>query len=161
MARFTDPFAELTTLMHSTMRQSASAMPMDLYRVGDQYTAAFDLPGVDPQTLDVDVEDRTVTIRADRRETTGEGVEWISHERGTGTYVRQLTLGYGLDLTKVDAEYTDGVLTLRIPVAEEAKPRKIQVGTGTRQLSEGQHSAEGQGQGQGEGQGQAENYDAS
>lgn len=115
MARFTDPFAELTTLMHSTMRQSASAMPMDLYRVGDQYTAAFDLPGVDPQTLDVDVEDRTVTIRADRRETTGEGVEWISHERGTGT----------------------------------------------RQLSEGQHSAEGQGQGQGEGQGQAENYDAS
>lgn len=129
MANRYDPFAELSALMNSTLRQSTPAMPMDLYRVGDVYTAKLDLPGVEPGSIDIDVEDRTLTIRAERPGVDEEGIEWISKERGSGTYARQMTLGYGLDLTKVDATYTDGVLTLTIPVAEEAKPRKIQVNT--------------------------------
>ncbi|HZK04520.1 MAG TPA: Hsp20/alpha crystallin family protein [Actinomycetaceae bacterium] len=124
-----DPFAELNALMNSTLRQSSPAMPMDLYRTGDEYHIVIDMPGVDPSSIDIDVEDRTLTVRAERKSVEGEDVEWISHERGTGTYARQLTLGYGLDLTKIDATYTDGVLALSIPVAEEAKPRKIQVNT--------------------------------
>lgn len=132
-----DPFAELSALMNSTMRQSAPAMPMDLFRKEDVYTAVIDLPGVDPTSIDIDVEDRTLTIRAERKEIPAEGIEWISHERGSGTYARQLTLGYGLDLSRVEASYQDGVLTLVIPVAEEAKPRKIQVATnpGSTQIS--------------------------
>ncbi|HHW82462.1 MAG TPA: Hsp20/alpha crystallin family protein [Actinomycetales bacterium] len=129
MANRYDPFAELSALMNSTLRQSTPAMPMDLYRVGDVYTAKLDLPGVEPGSIDIDVEDRTLTIRAERPGVDEEGIEWISKERGSGTYARQMTLGYGLDLTKVEATYTDGVLTLTIPVAEEAKPRKIQVNT--------------------------------
>lgn len=125
-----DPFAELTSMLNSTLRQSSPAMPMDLYREGDRYTVLVDMPGVDPSSIDIDVEDRTLTIRAERTGPTSEDVEWISHERATGTFARQLTLGYGLDLTKVDASYADGVLKLEIPVAEEAKPRKIQVSTG-------------------------------
>nr|NLD39787.1 Hsp20/alpha crystallin family protein [Actinomycetales bacterium] len=130
MATRYDPFAELSALMNSTLRQTAPAMPMDLYREDDIYTAKLDLPGVDPSTIDIDVEDRTLTIRAERPTTKDEGLEWISKERTSGTYARQMTLGYGLDLTKVEASYTDGVLTLTIPVADEAKPRKIQVSTG-------------------------------
>ena len=130
MATRYDPFAEISSLLNSTLRQSSPAMPMDLYRQGDVYTAKLDLPGVDPSTIDIDVEDRTLTIRAERPAVKDEGIEWVSRERGTGTYARQMTLGYGLDLTKVEASYTDGVLTLSIPVAEEAKPRKIQVSTG-------------------------------
>lgn len=124
-----DPFAELTALMNSTLRQGPSSpiMPLDLYREGDTFVATLDLPGVDPASIDIDVEDRTMTIRAERKPHATEGMQWISHERPTGTFARQLTLGYGLDLANVVASYTDGVLTLTIPVAEEAKPRKIAV----------------------------------
>lgn len=127
-----DPFAELTALMNSTLRQGPSSpvMPLDLYREGDTFVVTLDLPGVDPASIDVDVEDRTMTIRAERKPRATEGMQWISHERPTGTFARQLTLGYGLDLANVVASYTDGVLTLTLPVAEEAKPRKIQVSHG-------------------------------
>jgi HSP20 family protein len=126
MSRF-DPFRDMERLMSETLRSpAASAMPMDLYRADDSFVAKIDLPGVDPGSIDVDVEERTLTIRAERRER--EDVDqWLSHERPSGTFARQLTLGYGVALDRIEAGYEDGVLTLTIPVAEEAKPRKIQV----------------------------------
>lgn len=126
MNRF-DPFRDLDRLMSETFRNpAANAMPMDLFRRGETFVARVDLPGVDPSSIDVDVEDRTLTIRAERRDE-GEIEQWLSHERPAGTFARQLTLGYGVALDRIEADYTDGVLTLTIPVAEEAKPRKIEV----------------------------------
>lgn len=129
MATRYDPFSDLANLMTSSFRQvpSSPVMPMDLYRKGDSFVAALDLPGVDPGSIDVDVEDRTLTVRANRKAMESEGIQWVAHERPSGAFARQLTLGYGLDLANVRADYADGVLTLTIPVAEEAKPRKIQV----------------------------------
>ena len=126
MARF-DPFRDLDRLMSETLRTPASAaMQMDLFRRGEAFVARIDLPGVDPASVDVDIEDRTLTIRAERRDE--EDVEqWLSHERPSGTFARQLTLGEGLALDRIQADYSDGVLTLTIPVAEQAKPRKISV----------------------------------
>lgn len=126
MNRF-DPFRDLERLMTETLRTpAAAAMPMDLFRRDEAYVARVDLPGVDPSSIDVDVEDRTLTIRAERAEE-AQVEQWLSHERPAGTFARQLTLGYGVALDRIEADYTDGVLTLTIPVAEEAKPRKIQV----------------------------------
>lgn len=128
MATTFDPFRDFDRMLSSTLRTPAStAMPMDLYRSGETFVAKVDLPGVDPSTVDVDVEDRTLTIRAERRENTEDDVQWLSHERPSGTFARQLTLGYGVALDRISADYSDGVLTLTIPVAEEAKPRKISV----------------------------------
>ena len=128
MATTFDPFRDFDRMLSGTLRTPAStAMPMDLYRTGETFVAKVDLPGVDPSTIDVDVEDRTLTIRAERREHTEDDVQWLSHERPTGTFARQLTLGYGVALDRISADYSDGVLTLTIPVAEEAKPRKISV----------------------------------
>jgi HSP20 family protein len=128
MATTFDPFRDFDRMLSSTLRTPAStAMPMDLYRTGETFVAKVDLPGVDPSTIDVDVEDRTLTIRAERREHTEDDVQWLSHERPTGTFARQLTLGYGVALDRISADYSDGVLSLTIPVAEEAKPRKISV----------------------------------
>jgi len=112
-----------------------TAMPMDLYRSGDEFVAKIDLPGVDPSSVDVDIEDRTLTIRAERRDDVGDNVRWLSHERPTGTFARQLTLGYGVDLERIQANYSDGVLTLTIPVVEEARTRKIAVQHGGEQKS--------------------------
>lgn len=106
---------------------------MDLYRSGEEFVAHIDLPGVDPGTIDIDVEDRTLTIRAERRTDAGDDIQWLSHERPSGTFARQLTLGYGVALDKIEADYADGVLTMRIPVAEDAKPRKISVSHGSGQ----------------------------
>jgi HSP20 family protein len=102
-------------------------MPMDLYRQGDRFTARIDLPGVRPDSIDIDVEDRTLTIRAERAAMADEDVQWLSRERPTGTFARQLTLGQHVDVDGVDAAYSDGVLTLTLPLAEEARPRKITV----------------------------------
>ncbi|PID53941.1 MAG: heat-shock protein Hsp20 [Micrococcales bacterium] len=125
-----DPFLQMERLLGTSMRSpSVAGMPLDLYRSGEQFIVKVDLPGVDPDTVDVDVEDRTLTIRAERAAERGE-VEWLAHERPTGTFARQLTLGYGVALDRIEAQYTDGVLQLQIPVAEEAKPRKIQVNHG-------------------------------
>ncbi|AEE45361.1 Hsp20/alpha crystallin family protein [Cellulomonas fimi] len=129
MATRFDPFQEMDRLlgqMFAADRASAT-MPMDLYRSGDHYVLHVDLPGVDPGTIDVNVEDRTLTIRAQRTSRTEQDVQWLAKERPVGTYARQLTVGRGLALDAISATYTDGVLTLSIPVAEEAKPRRIEV----------------------------------
>lgn len=124
-----DPFRELSRFFSAPLRTpNSTAMPMDLYRTGDSFVASIDLPGVDPDSIDIDVEDRTLTIRAERTNgVEGDGIEWLTRERSTGTYARQLTLGNGVAVDRISADYRDGVLTLTIPVAEEAKPRKVQV----------------------------------
>ncbi|MDR3106640.1 MAG: Hsp20/alpha crystallin family protein [Bifidobacteriaceae bacterium] len=131
-----DPFREINRLFGQLSRATASEsriVPMDLYRQGDVYVVKIDLPGVNPDSIDIDVDDRTLTIRAERPpielDTNQEGNAWLSRERASGAYARQISLGTGLDLSKIDANYRDGVLTLTIPVAEEAKPRKITVRT--------------------------------
>lgn len=128
MARTYDPFREMDRWFSDVARTPASAaMPMDLFRDGDVFVARIDLPGVDPASIDVDVDDRTLTVRAQRNVETTDEQKWLVRERPAGTFARQLTLGYGVALDKIGAEYADGVLSLRIPVAEEAKPRKISV----------------------------------
>jgi HSP20 family protein len=102
-------------------------MPMDLYRSGDHYVLHADLPGVDPGSVDVNVENGTLTITAQRSERTEDGVQWISSERFTGTYMRQLSLGDAIDTERISATYANGVLTLSLPVADRAKPRKVAI----------------------------------
>jgi len=128
MARAFDPFTQVDRWFSDVARTPASAaMPMDLYRDGDVFVACVDLPGVDPASIDVDVDDRTLTVRAQRNAEITDEQKWLVRERPVGTFARQLTLGYGVALDKIGAEYRDGVLRLRIPVAEGAKPRKIAV----------------------------------
>lgn len=115
-------FSEVTRTPNSV------GLPMDLYRNGDTFVARIDMPGVDPASIDVDVEDRTLTVRAERSAALPDAeVKWLTRERPTGTFARQLTLGNRVAVSKISADYADGVLTLTIPVAEEAKPRKISV----------------------------------
>lgn len=140
MATRFDPFREMDRILNDALRTPATApMPMDLYRQGEEFVVKIDLPGVDPSTIDIDVDDRTMTIRAERHDAP-EDVQWLSHERPTGTFARQLTLGQGVALDRIAADYSDGVITLTIPMAEEAKPRKISVAhrSGAGRLDSGQ-----------------------
>lgn len=128
MARSFDPFREMERLFGEATRTSQPGLAMDLYRTGDHFVAAFDLPGVDPSTIDIDIDDRTLTVRAERRNAElDEDGKWLVRERTSGTVARQLSLGRGLDSAGITADYRDGVLELTIPVAEESKPRKISV----------------------------------
>lgn len=126
----TDPFRELDRLTQQVLGTSArpAVMPMDAWRDGDTFHVEFDLPGVDQESINLDVERNVLTIKAERpvAEPTG---EQIAAERPRGVFSRQLILGDNLDLDKISASYNDGVLRLQIPVAEKAKPRKIQVTT--------------------------------
>lgn len=133
MATRFDPFHEMDRLMTQVFGsdRAASTMPMDLYRSGDHYVLHVDLPGVDPGSIDVNVDDRTLTIRAQRTPRAEDDVQWLATERATGAFARQLTVGRGLALDAISASYTDGVLTLTIPVAEEARPRRIEVQHGS------------------------------
>lgn len=138
MATRYDPFVETARWMDQVMgamRDASSAtvpgMPIDLYRAGDHYVLHVDIPGADPGSVDVNVEDRTLTIRAERTARAESDAQWLARERATGTYVRQLNLGRGLALDRINASYADGVLTLTIPVAEEAKPRRIEIQHGS------------------------------
>lgn len=124
-----DPFREMDRLVDQVFGsvRAAGAMPMDLYRSGDHYVLHVDLPGVDPGSIDISVDDRLLTIRAQRSARSEQDVQWVNQERATGTFARQVTLGRGLDLDAISATYDDGVLSLTIPIAEDAKPRKIEV----------------------------------
>jgi HSP20 family protein len=131
----TDPFRELDRLTQvlfgaNGTRSHPAIMPMDAYREGGQFVVHFDLPGVDPSSIDLNVERNVLTVRAERKPTYGEDVELQVAERPRGVFSRQLFLGDTLDTDCVEASYDAGVLTLRIPVAEKAKPRKIEI-TGT------------------------------
>lgn len=122
-----DPFREIDRAFSAMRTPAPTGMPMDLYRTAETFVASIDLPGVDPSSIDIDVEERTLTIRAERKPQEHDEIQWLAHERPTGTFARQLTLGYGVAADRIEAEYSDGVLTLHIPVSEEAKPRKIKV----------------------------------
>lgn len=129
MATYWDPFQEMDRLFSTfagNARQSGG-MPMDLFRTGDHYVLSMDLPGVDPGTIDVSVEDRTLTVRAERTQRSDGDAQWLVRERPAGTFARQLTVGRGLALDSISASYADGVLSLTIPVSEDAKPRRVEV----------------------------------
>jgi HSP20 family protein len=113
------------------------AMPMDLYRSGDHFVLHCDLAGVDPNSVDVNVDNRVLTIRAERSARTDTDVQWLRRERAIGTFERKLSMGDGLDLENISATWQEGVLTLSIPVAARAKPRRIQVNAGNEQVLEG------------------------
>ena len=118
---------QLTGRSGTTTARALAGMPMDAYRVGDQFVAHFDLPGVDPGSIDLSIEGTTLTISAERSVPQIEGAEWSVAERPFGSYTRQLVLGRSLDTDRLEAGYHDGVLTVSIPVAEKAKARKITV----------------------------------
>jgi HSP20 family protein len=125
----TDPFRDFDRLAPQVWGTPArpAAMPMDAWRDGEQIVVQFDLPGVDMYSVDLDVPRNVLTVRAERRGSTGEDTEMIAAERPRGVFSRQLILGDTLDTDRLQASYAAGVLTLRIPVAEKAKPRKIAI----------------------------------
>jgi HSP20 family protein len=127
----TDPFRDLDRLTERLWGTAAhpAVMPMDAWRDGDQFLIEFDLPGISPDQVDLDVERNVLTVRAERP-ATPRGQEMLAAERPRGVFSRQLVLGDNLDVENVQANYSGGVLTLRIPVAEKAKPRKISVTSG-------------------------------
>ena len=124
-----DPFRDLDRLASSLFdtRRGPRRMPMDLYRDGDHYVLTADLPGIDPGSVDIDVDGQLLTIRAERTLTSGEDVKWITREREAASFLRQLNLGQGIDTERIAASYSNGVLSVTIPVSEKAKPRKIEV----------------------------------
>ena len=125
-----DPLRDLehfTNAFFDAGRRGPRQMPMDLYRVGDQYVLAADMPGVDPGSVDIDVDGQLLTIRAERTLATDENATWIARERSGGSFLRQLTLGQGLDTERISASYDNGVLSVTIPLSERAKPRKIEI----------------------------------
>jgi HSP20 family protein len=125
----TDPFRDLDRLAQQVLGTPArpAAMPIDAYRRGDEFVVEFDLPGVDTSSIELTVEKNVLTVHAQRRRSTTEGVEMLVGERPQGTFSRQLFLGDSLDTDQINADYTDGVLVLRLPIAEKAKPRRVPI----------------------------------
>ncbi|CUR57659.1 18 kDa antigen 1 [metagenome] len=130
LIRSADPFREFDRLTQQLMGTTNRpvAMPMDAWREGDRFVLEFDLPGVSPESVDLDVERNVLTIRAERVANNGDW-QMLASERPRGAFSRQLVLGDNLDLERIEAAYRDGVLRLHVPVAEKAKPRKIEVRT--------------------------------
>jgi HSP20 family protein len=128
-----DPFRDVDRLTEQLLGAPAGSqrvprfMPMDLYRSGDHFVLQADLPGVDPGSVDISVDGGTLTITAERSARTEESVQWVTSERFTGTFRRQIALGEGLATDNIAATYDNGVLTVTLPIAEQAKPRKISV----------------------------------
>jgi HSP20 family protein len=124
-----DPFREIDRVADQAFARSAApAMPMDAVRRGDTVLVYLDLPGVDPASVDLEVERNVLTVKAERRWARAEGDQVLANERRQGSFLRRLLLGDTLDGERVEADYRDGVLAISIPVAEAAKPRKVAVG---------------------------------
>ncbi|QRP50067.1 Hsp20/alpha crystallin family protein [Amycolatopsis sp. FDAARGOS 1241] len=134
----TDPFREFDRLTQHVLGGTPpgtwsrpAAMPMDAYRAGDEFVACFDLPGIDPDAIEVEAERNVLTVKAERRPVqTGDEARMQVSERPFGVFSRQLLLGEGLDTARISASYDAGVLTVRVPVAETAQPRRITVTSG-------------------------------
>ncbi|MFJ6496104.1 Hsp20/alpha crystallin family protein [Streptomyces virginiae] len=139
----TDPFREMDRIFQQLSGTTGTwskptVMPMDAYREGDAYVIAFDLPGVSTEAIDIDVERNMLTVKAERRPAaSGDSVQMELSERPLGVFSRQVMLADTLDTEHIEADYAAGVLTLRIPIAERAKPRKIAIGgeSGRKQIS--------------------------
>lgn len=131
LLRNADPFRDFDRLAQQVFGTTnrPAVMPMDAWREGDTFVIEFDLPGVAPDSIDMDVERNVLTIRAERVARNGDW-EMLASERARGVFSRQLVLGDNLDLDKIEASYDQGVLRLMVPVAEKAKPRKIEVTQG-------------------------------
>lgn len=131
-----DPFRDadrLTDQALSALRGRGQIMALDAYRRGDEFLLHVDLPGIDPSSIDLTVEKNVLTLSAERSTVVREGDEVVASERPAGRFSRQLFLGEGLDAGRVSANYEDGVLTVTVPVAEQAKPRRVEVSTTSRQ----------------------------
>jgi len=128
LLRTTDPFRDLDRLTQQIFGTTnrPAVMPMDAWREGDRFVIEFDLPGIARESIDLDVERNVLTVRAERVARNGDW-EMLASERPRGVFSRQLVLGDNLDLEHIEAAYDGGVLRLTVPVAEKAKPRKIQV----------------------------------
>lgn len=135
MMRFTDPFSEIDRMLDSFGgRWRGGIMPMDAFEHDDVYTLRFDLPGVDPNSVDLTVEGNLLTVTAERPTETTEEVTWLLRERPAGHHRREVRLGERLDTSRVEAHHENGVLTVTIPMREEAKPQKVAISShGTRQ----------------------------
>jgi len=145
-----DPFRDFERWAQQLAGGSHSRiMAMDAYRQGDHWVATFDLPGADPASIDVTVENNVLTVKAERSWPAPDGEQVLVAERPQGVFSRQLLLGEGLDAEHVEATYDAGVLTVRLPVAEQAKPRRVAITTG------GGQQAIGAGEGVGGGEGKA------
>lgn len=135
MANYTDPFSQLDDFARHVFGATPSGssrtprfMPMDLYKAGETYVLTADLPGVDPESIDIDIDNGVLTISAKRSTTPEEeSVAWINNERFSGSFRRKVTLSDSVDTESISADYASGVLTVTLPVAEKAKARKIQV----------------------------------
>jgi HSP20 family protein len=128
----TDPFRELDRVTQQVFGTPSrpAAMPIDAFRKDDEFVVQFDLPGVDVSSIDLTVEKNVLTVHADRSRSVGDDTELLIAERPHGTFSRQLFLGETLDTDRIDASYANGVLTLRLPVAERAKPRRVEISSG-------------------------------
>ncbi|MDQ4090660.1 MAG: Hsp20/alpha crystallin family protein [Actinomycetota bacterium] len=139
-----DPFREVERWTHQLSAGTrAGLMPIDAYRQGDHWVAAFDLPGFDPGSIDVTVEGNTLTVQAERSWEPKEGEQIVISERPQGVFTRRIALGEGLDTDHVEALYEAGVLTVRLPVAEQAKARRVAItsGAGQQALEAGSEAA--------------------
>ncbi|MFC3384972.1 Hsp20/alpha crystallin family protein [Couchioplanes azureus] len=128
----TDPFRDLDRMFEQIVGTASrpAVMHVDAERDGDTFNVYFDLPGVDPDSIDVTVERNVLQVKAQRQRQSKDGVETVISERPMGVFSRQLLLGDTLDTDKLQASYDNGVLTLQIPVSDKAKPRKITIGSG-------------------------------
>jgi HSP20 family protein len=129
----TDPFREFDRLTQAMLGSTArpNVMPMDAYRDNNSFVVHLDLPGVDADSIDLTVEQNVLTVHAERKPPVGDSAERVVAERSYGVFSRQLFLGETLDTDKLAANYDAGVLTITIPVAEQAKPRKVQITGGS------------------------------
>ena len=144
----TDPFRDFDRLVQQVLGTPArpASMPIDAYRQNDAFVVELDLPGVEAGSIDLTVEKNVLTIHAERRRSIGDDTELVVGERPHGTFSRQLFLGESLDADQLSADYADGVLTLRVPIAERAKPRRVEITTtGSKQAAIETTSTEGTG----------------
>ena len=125
-----DPFRQLDRLSQELWGANRSVLAMDAYREGDHLVVHFDLPGVDPASIDLTVERNVLTVKAERAWQPKEGQEVVTSERAQGTFSRQLFLGETLDTDRISADYDQGVLTIRMPIADAAKARRVEVASG-------------------------------
>ena len=125
----TDPFRDLDRLTEAVFGTNGrpAVMPMDAYRAEDTFLVHLDLPGVDVESIDLTVERNVLTVHAERKPSVADNAERVVAERTYGVFSRQLFLGETLDTDRLSAEYDAGVLTIKIPVAEQAKPRKVEI----------------------------------
>ncbi|QVI29238.1 Hsp20/alpha crystallin family protein [Mycolicibacterium neoaurum] len=141
MLRF-DPFSDLDSVTRNLLTGQTGSnrtprfMPMDLCKIDDHYVLTADLPGIDPGSVDISVDNGTLTISAHRTARSEDSVQWFANERFFGSYRRQLSLGEGIDTAAISATYENGVLTLTIPLAERAKPRRIEIAHNTQKSVE-------------------------